>query len=100
MIFRNMLTDLPSTEDFYWEQSVEDAIEEDKADRDLIEVLWGALRFIWDHLEEAYWYRETITEWALSMSLCPVHFVDYAACFDDDDPECAQVRMVHPSHDT
>lgn len=44
--------------------------------------------------------RETLTEIALSLSLCPIHYIDYAICFDDDDAECAQIRMIHPSHDT
>jgi hypothetical protein len=44
--------------------------------------------------------RETITELALSDSLCPIHFVDYAICFDDQFPECSQVREIHPNHDT
>lgn len=46
------------------------------------------------------WGRETITTLALEASLCPIHFVDYAICFDDQDPECNQIRVVHPSHDT
>lgn len=44
--------------------------------------------------------RERLTHIALALSLCPVHLVDYAICFDDDDAECAQVRIIHPSHDT
>jgi hypothetical protein len=44
--------------------------------------------------------REFGTELALDFSLCPVHFRDYAICFDDEDEECAQVRAVHPCHDT
>jgi hypothetical protein len=44
--------------------------------------------------------RESLTEIALSLSLCPLHFIDYAICFDDNDAECAQIRMIHPSHDT
>jgi hypothetical protein len=43
---------------------------------------------------------ELITELALSLSLCPLHRCDYACCFDDDDAECAQIRMIHPNHDT
>jgi hypothetical protein len=34
------------------------------------------------------------------MSLCPLHLCDYAICFDDEDPECAQIREIHPGHDT
>lgn len=44
--------------------------------------------------------REALTEYALGVSLCPIHFVDYAICFDDENPECSQIRMVHPGHDT
>jgi hypothetical protein len=44
--------------------------------------------------------REWVTAEALALWLCPVHFRDYAICFDDDDIECAQVRAVHPVHDT
>ena len=43
---------------------------------------------------------DQITELALSLSLCPLHRCDYAICFDDDDAVCAQIRMIHPSHDT
>lgn len=43
---------------------------------------------------------ETLTELRLEYSLCPLHGIDYAICFDDDDPECAQIRAIHPSHDT
>lgn len=43
---------------------------------------------------------EMMTEYRLSDSLCPLHHIDYAACFDDDDPECAPIRLIHPSHDT
>jgi hypothetical protein len=44
--------------------------------------------------------RDAITELALANSLCPLHFCDYAICFDDDDPECAPIRFIHQSHDT
>lgn len=44
--------------------------------------------------------REQLTELALSHSLCPLHLIDYAICFDDDDAECAPIRTIHPSHDT
>lgn len=35
----------------------------------------------------------------LEFSICPIHFCDYAICFDDDDPGCAHVRAEHPSYD-
>jgi hypothetical protein len=44
--------------------------------------------------------RETLTDLALRLSLCPLHMIDYAICFDDDDAECAAIRTIHPSHDT
>ena len=44
--------------------------------------------------------REELTELSLSMSLCPMHFRDYAICFDDEDPECEVIRLIHPAHDT
>ena len=37
---------------------------------------------------------------ALDFSLCPMHMIDYAICFDDDDPDCATIRAFFPSHDT
>jgi hypothetical protein len=44
--------------------------------------------------------REFVTKLALDDSLCPMHFVDYCGCFDDDDPACRTIREIHPSHDT
>jgi hypothetical protein len=30
-----------------------------------------------------------------------MHFVDWAICFDDENPECEQIRTIFPhSHDT
>lgn len=43
---------------------------------------------------------EEITTLRLGLSLCPLHGGDYAICFDDDDPECAAIRAIHPNHDT
>jgi hypothetical protein len=43
---------------------------------------------------------ELTTAMLLDNSLCPMHAIDYAICFDDDDPECAAIRAIHPSHDT
>lgn len=36
----------------------------------------------------------------LSFSLCPIHNIDYAICFDDDNPNCAQIRAAFPTHDS
>lgn len=53
-----------------------------------------------DPTAESRFERESLTDLLLSLSLCPIHFCDYAICFDDDDPECAQIRLIHPSCDT
>lgn len=46
-------------------------------------------------------YRDEISEIAMSLSLCPLHFCDWAACFDDEDTECEQIRAIFPhGHDT
>lgn len=44
--------------------------------------------------------RDELTDALLHFSLCPLHAIDYAICFDDDDDDCAYIRMIHPSHDT
>jgi len=44
--------------------------------------------------------REMLTEACLRLSLCPVHLIDYAICFDDDAPDCRVVRLIHPAHDS
>ena len=43
---------------------------------------------------------DDLTNLLLSLSLCPMHRIDYAICFDDESPECAAIRMIHPNHDT
>jgi hypothetical protein len=44
--------------------------------------------------------RDDLTTMRLAYSICPMHACDYAICFDDDEPECAAIRAMHPSHDT
>lgn len=44
--------------------------------------------------------RDILTHLALATSLCPLHLCDYAICFDDLTPECAMIRLIHPTHDT
>jgi hypothetical protein len=39
---------------------------------------------------------EEITSLALAMALCPLHLRDYASCAEDQDPECAAIRAIHP----
>ena len=43
---------------------------------------------------------DSLSTLRLSFSLCPIHNIDYAICFDDDNPNCAQIRAAFPSHDT
>lgn len=59
------------------------------------DLLWAARTIF------AYpWYRSECAQLAMDLSLCPMHYNDWAGCFDDD-PECAQIRAVFPdSHDT
>ena len=42
--------------------------------------------------------RREVTEMALKQELCPIHFADFAGCFDDLDPECEQVRVIYSTH--
>lgn len=54
-----------------------------------------------DELRSNRFSRDYFTELAIADSLCPLHFIDWAICFDDDDPDCAQIRTIYPnSHDT
>jgi hypothetical protein len=42
--------------------------------------------------------RSELSETLLSVSLCPLHRVDYAICFEDGDEECAAIRAAFPLH--
>lgn len=53
-----------------------------------------------EQLHENPYRRHDLSMLALDQSLCPVHMIDYAICFDDDNPDCAQIREYFPSHDT
>lgn len=45
--------------------------------------------------------RDDLSHLLMQHSLCPMHFTDWAICFDDDDPECSQIRAIFPhGHDT
>lgn len=50
--------------------------------------------------DDAPYITDRMTALLLDNSLCPMHAIDYAICFDDDDPDCAAIRAIHPSHDT
>jgi hypothetical protein len=49
---------------------------------------------------DPYGGQEELTRLALSVSVCPLHLTDYASCFDDQNRECAAIRLIHPGHDT
>jgi len=64
---------------------------------ELAQSILDDLRILWDD----EFSRDLLSQWAMGMSLCPMHFIDWAACFDDDDPDCSQIRAIFPnSHDT
>jgi hypothetical protein len=45
--------------------------------------------------------RDELSRLYMRHSLCPIHHVDWAICFDDDDESCAQIRACFPNeHDT
>jgi len=45
--------------------------------------------------------KDHLTNIAMNLSLCPIHFVDWAICFDDQPDDCSQIRFIFPkSHDT
>jgi hypothetical protein len=76
---------------------LDEVSEATEAARKDVGALYVALRVVF---EDEY-SRDEVTEMAMSMSLCPIHFVDWAICFDDEDPECDQVRAIFPHcHDT
>lgn len=66
----------------------------------ITDALYAALRDAYDTLAASPYHRDDITKLALDNSLCPLHFTDYAICFDDDDDECAAIRIIHTAHDT
>lgn len=48
-----------------------------------------------------YGGRDKLSDVAMSLSLCPLHMIDWAICFDDETPECSQIREIFPhGHDT
>ncbi len=48
-----------------------------------------------------YGGRDKLSDVAMNLSLCPLHMIDWAICFDDQPIECAQIRTIFPtSHDT
>lgn len=63
-----------------------------------IDAMLASLSFI---KEYQFGGRDKLTELAMDLSLCPLHMIDWAICFDDQTPECSQIRQIFPnSHDT
>jgi len=62
--------------------------------------IYDTLRALLSIIDAAPYMTERMTAMLLDNSLCPMHAIDYAICFDDDDPDCAAIRTIHPSHDT
>ena len=86
-------------------QDIREIIVEEAVDADaLMELTEEEASAAWEVLQkmknDPHDGREEYTFICLSLSLCPIHETDYAICFDDEDPECAQVRKIHPTHDT
>jgi len=45
--------------------------------------------------------RDELSQLYMRHSLCPMHHIDWAICFDDQDAECSAIRSIFPhSHDT
>lgn len=61
---------------------------------------YNFIRSLLHNIDAAPYMTDAMTALLLDNSLCPMHAIDYAICFDDDDPDCAAIRAIHPSHDT
>ena len=59
-----------------------------------------SIRALIAQLESNPYARHELSMLLLDFSLCPMHRIDYAACFDDRDDECALIREYFPNHDT
>lgn len=94
-------TTLPEEEQDAWDAAIRDLIT-DGTPLDTAYFDGGAFteQDVRDYLADVRLRREALTELLLSQSLCPLHECDYAICFDDDDPECASIRQIHPSYDS
>lgn len=68
---------------------------------DAPEYAYDTMRALLATIDAYPYHRDDLTRLALDASLCPLHFIDFAICFDDDDNECAAIRTIYPhSHDT
>lgn len=74
------------------------ALPDDPDEAPFYKEIMGLLGMIADY---PYGGTDEITRLCIADSLCPIHKVDWAICFDDEDEECSQVRAIFPhSHDT
>jgi len=65
-------------------------------DREIYETICDGIIYT-----DTEYQRDSLSHLAMKLSLCPLHFVDWAICFDDEDPECSQIREIFPDcHDT
>lgn len=62
--------------------------------------LYDFIRSLLATIDAAPYQTQRLSMLYLDHSLCPMHHGDYAACFDDDDPDCATIREYFPDHDT
>lgn len=78
------------------------ALDRDDDDEILASCDSPATRDLADMLETLHAMRTAdLARLRLAYSLCPIHAIDFAICFDDDDPDCAQIRSIFPDeHDT
>lgn len=65
----------------------------DCSEQDRLEIV-NAICALW----ASRYHRDDLSILAMSFSLCPMHFVDWAICFDDQDPDCSQIRDIFPTH--
>lgn len=72
----------------------------DRTDIDLESDAAELLRDLLTILIDSPYHIDALSQLCLDNSLCPMHQLDYAICFDDDDAECAAIRACFPSHDT
>lgn len=67
---------------------------------DADDAIYDFIRHLLATIDAAEYQTQRLSMLYLDHSLCPMHHGDYAACFDDDDPDCAQIRAYFPDHDT
>jgi hypothetical protein len=73
------------------------SLESDAADllRDMLNIMLDAAMRPFDETA-----TQQLSTLRLDFSLCPMHAIDYAICFDDDDDACRTIRAFFPIHDT